>query len=401
MATLGQILEPRTLSRLITRKMAADKWLISFMGFGSANAGAGFEANSRNELNLGDGRFGHFHVFNTTRTVGQPRTPGAPAANVTPNPVGDVPFRYPRMFESIDLLGETLHNLSRIGEDGIRDVAGATYIQKQTDYLAQRAGNFRAALTLGMLRDELYVKTTGDMQYFDFDSTGSQYQVNFQMPDGTAADGLSHKDQLDMVTDGTNIIDTSWDDATANIPLHLAQIDAAFQQKYGGRLDYCICDSTTFNHVLSNDFVGQQAGIANKPFEEFEIATGVKEDGTPVHVKVARLACRPFLNWIVTDEGLEMGAPGTSDSDSAITFRKYVDANKVIFMPAPDGGPFKMQLGSEPVVEFDGGPEAVRFGNWAWSLKQTNSARTTIFSLDNCLPINDIPNSTAYGTVIF
>ena len=70
-------------------------------------------------------------------------------------------------------------------------------------------------------------------------------------------------------------------------------------------------------------------------------------------------------------------------------------------MPNVNIGTFSFQQGSEPIAEVNGGPETVRVGLSAWSTKSADPTGTSIFVLDNGLAINHIPNSVAYGTVVF
>jgi hypothetical protein len=378
MATIDKLLQPNVLARLVSRQMVAEQWILGFFGF---------EAGGRNEVNLGHGREGSYDVYNNTRDVGEGRVPGTAAAVIRPEPVGNVQFRYPRLYEQVPLLGERLHNLRRIGDAGARDTAGARMIELQTRNIAQRAANWRAAMTVGMLRDTLYFQRDGDSLYPSFTSTSAQYQVNFQQPSGNAS-------QLDMLGDG-DIIDTSWDNPSADIPSHVSKIDAAFQELYGGRLENVILQADVWQHVVNNDAVASQAGIANTPFRRFERVMGTRADGSPVNVRVAELVMIPGVTWYVTDEGVNLGTRASK------TFTKYAPDNGALFLPNPNMGNFFMQLGSEPVVEVDGGPETVRFGSYQWSNKTYNPPSTNLFSLDNALACNDIPNSVANGTVVF
>lgn len=378
MASIQQILQPIVLTKVISRQMAAEKWILQFMGM---------EPGGRNEEFFGHGRDGSYQVFNNTRQIGRSRAPGTAAAIAKPNPVGHVPITYPRMHEEIPLLAEHLHNLAQIGDPRVRDIAGQNYIQRQTRFQAQKAANWRAAMVMGMLRDELYVHTDGDDWTMNFTSSGAQYQINHQMPAG-------NKTQLDMLGGG-DIIDTSWDNPSADIPKHLNDIDAAFQQLYGGRLENVLVQGAVWQNIIKNDHVASQAGIANTPFRRFERVVGTREDGSPLNVAVGELTCRPGVLFYITDEGLDLGAPGSE------TFTKYVPDNGAIFLPNPDMGTFSMQLGSEPIAEFDGGPKTVRQGLSAWSKESSNPTVTEIFVLDNALAINHIPNSVANGTVVF
>jgi hypothetical protein len=56
-------------------------------------------------------------------------------------------------------------------------------------------------------------------------------------------------------------------------------------------------------------------------------------------------------------------------------------------------------MGSEPIAEYDGGPESVRVGLSAWSKKTSNPTATEAYVLDNCLPVNHDPHSIQNATV--
>lgn len=378
MASIAQILQPITLTKVVSRQMAAEKWILQFMGMAPGGAQEEF---------FGHGRTGSYQVFNNTRQIGRGRAPGVAAAVAKRNPIGQVPIVYPRMHEMIPMLAEDLHNLAKIGDPRMRDEAGADMIRRQTGFQAQKAANWRAVQVMGMLRDELFVHTDGDDWTMNFTTANSQFRINHQMPSG-------NKTQLNMLAAG-NIITTSWDNPSADIPNHLNGIDAAFQELYGGRLENIICTGAIWQHVINNDAVSSQAGIAASPFRRFERMVGTREDGSPLNVSVGEITARPGLLFYITDEGLDLGAPGSE------TFTKYVGANEAVFMPNVNIGTFSFQQGSEPIAEFDGGPETVRVGLSSWSKKSSNPTVTEIFVLDNGLAINHIPNSVAYGTVVF
>ncbi len=379
MASIQQILQPIVLTKVISRQLAAERWILQFMGF---------EPGGFNVENFGHGRTGSYQIFNNTRKTGRVRAPGTAAAMSSRERIGTVPFVYPRMHDSVPLLAEELHNLAQIGDPRMRDIAGSNYIQRQARVLAQKSANHRAVLALGMLRDTLYIHEQGDDWTLQFTSSGALTRINFNMP-------AANKTQLDMLGDG-NIITTSWDNPAADIPLHLSNVDAAFQELYGGRLENVLVTGNVWQNVISNDHVSSQAGIANTPFRRFERVVGTREDGSPINVGVGEIAARPGLTWYITDEGLDLGNPGN------LSFTKYIEPNNAIFLPDPRTGDiFSMMEGSEPIAEFDGGPETVRSGFSAWSVKKSNPTETTLFALDNALAINHVPVSTAYGTVIF
>jgi hypothetical protein len=60
-----------------------------------------------------------------------------------------------------------------------------------------------------------------------------------------------------------------------------------------------------------------------------------------------------------------------------------------------------MYEGSEPIAEYDGGPETVKVGFQAWSTKTSNPTNTNVFVLDNALAVNHVPDSIIYATPVF
>lgn len=381
MAALQQLLAPQVLTQVISQVAASSDWLINLFGVQPGGA---------NIMNFGHGRNGAYHVYDHVRKVAKGRAPGTAAGRRAANPMGRVDFTYPRMHDSVDLLAENLHNLGRIDDPAVRDTAGATMIQRQTDTLGELAANWRKAQLVGLLRDSLYINFDGDDEYITW-ATGSDPNVRYngRMPAG-------NKSQLDMLGAG-NIINASWATATTDIPGHIGLINAAFQQLCGGHLSAIIVGTKVWNYVINNDHVAAIHGSANAPFKVLE-----RESLDPMIANTMKNVYRAVLNvypditWYITDEGLDIGAPG------AETYSKIVGANDAIFLGLnPGDKAIGCYEGSEPIAEYDGGPEAVKVGLNAWSVKRANPTTTDLFVLDNALLVNHVPNSTAYGTVVY
>jgi hypothetical protein len=383
-ASLAQLLRRNVLTELISRQLSAEHWILQFLGM---------QPGGFNEIDHGHGRRGSYRVFNNTREIAKGRFPGTAAGSSPRNPLGEVGFNYLRMHDSITLPDEETFQFSRMDEEGVAD-GGAQYIAEQTRFLSEKAANFRVAAAVGMLRDQLYQHVVGDDIYYDFTSTGNQaLQIPFQMPD-------DNQNQLDnaMGSDSTqgDIIDTSWDNTSADIPSHVGQIDAAFQAVYGGRLENILLQNSMWQNVINNDKVATQSGIANVPFRRYERVAGTREDGSPFNVRVGELTNIPGVTWWITDEGLNLGAPGSE------AFVKYVPDNTAIFMGNPrQKSNFKMMISGERIAERPGGPKMVKRGFSAWSYSSFNPTAEVLFVLDNLLAINGIPNSVARGTVVF
>jgi hypothetical protein len=384
MVAIQNLLMPQTLTKVVSQQAATSDWLTNLFGV---------QPGGKNTLRYGHGRFGQFNIYNNVRKVAQMRAPGTAAGRRAPNPMGTVMFSYPRMFDSVELLAETLHNLGMITDPKERDSAGADMIRRQTDTLSQLASNWRKAMLIGHLRDQLYIGKAGDEEWFTFTSNESGalpiVQSNAQMPAG-------NKSQLNMLGGG-NIIDASWATETTNIPSHLMQINAAFQQLCGGHLNACICTQAVWSKVIINDHVAAIHGSAQAPFRVFEReALDPVLANTQKNVYRAVLNVLPDVTWYITDEVIDIGKPGSE------TTTKLVEDTKVLFIGhRPDDGTVGCYEGSEPVAEYDGATPVVKTGLSSWSVARSNPTKTDLFVLDNALTVSHIPNSRAYGTVIF
>lgn len=377
MASIQDILRPITLTKVISQIAATNDALLTWIGM---------QPGGRNEVNEGHGRQGSFRIYNHSRKVAQGRAPGTAAGRSARNPIGQVPFVYPRLHDSRALLAEELHNFSRIEDPRLRDEAGATFIKKQTQTLGEEGANWRTAMVVGMLRDSLYIVPDGDTWYWSYTNPGNGIRINFQMPAG-------NKTQLNMLGTG-NIIDASWATGSTNIPLHINRIQAAQAQLNGGQITDIIVSGIVWTYIIENDFIQGLAGSSNQPFtEDRELGTG--PDGRKLTERVGRVPAIPGVTFHITDAGLELGAPG------ATTFTKHIEDTGAVFMQDPSYGDYSMYLGSEPIAERDGGPKTVKTGFSAWSNETANPTTTNLFVLDNALAVNHIPNSIAYGTVVF
>lgn len=384
MAALQQLLAPQVLTNTISQVAASSDWLTNLFGV---------QPGGKNVLNFGHGRNGAYHIYNHVRKVARGRAPGTAAARGATNPMARVDFTYPRMHDSRSLPAEQLHNLGRIEDPATRDVAGAAMISRQTDTLGEMAANWRKAQLVGQLRDSLYIGLSGDDEYLSWtdpaSSTVGSVRINGRMPAG-------NKSQLNMLGTG-NIIDASWAVAGTNIPGHIGQINAAFQQLCGGHLAACICGTTIWNHVINNTKVAATHGSANAPFRILERAELDPVIGSTMkNVYRAVLNVYPDIVWYITDEGLDIGAPGSE------SYSKIVEDTKCLFVGFEPGDKILSAYeGSEPIAEYDNGPETVKVGLSSWSVKRSNPTSTDLFVLDNALVVNHVPNSVAYGTVVF
>lgn len=380
MASINEILSTKVTTRAISRVAASTSRMLYLFGMNPGGP---------NERSQGGRRFG-YDIFNDARTVATARAPGATSAIARRQAVGRVDGTFPRVAEKLPLLLEELHNYRRIGgSGGDLDKGGVEYVRRQQRYMGQRVANFRLLMMAGMMRGKLYAHrvSNGDDFYYDFTSSSGAYTLDFQIPSGNLS-------QLNMLGGG-NIIGTSWDDPTANIPDDLYQINAAFQELCGSTLEVVCVTSGMWKNIVNNDYVISIAGTANTPFTILQREDGNAENGMPRTTFVARLTGLPWVTFYITDEGLNLGVTGSE------TYTKFIGENNAWFGPAPNPDYFEMLLGSEPVSEGPNLEATERFGMHSYNVRSYDPASVHLHTLDNAMPALYVPKATAYGTVVF
>jgi hypothetical protein len=260
----------------------------------------------------------------------------------------------------------------------------------------QKASNWRIALTVGMLRDSLYIFQDGDNWNPTYTSTNAIHQINYRVPSGNKSQ-LNITDRVGTSVHGANILDVPWSSPGANIPLHFAKINQARSVQGVGPVRHVHCNSIVWQYAVNNDYFAAQAGISNPPFQLFQRETGTRPDGTPKHEYRGKFNALPEVEWHISDEGLELW----DGANSAFAFAKHWPDTVAVLMGEPVGDRYTLYQGSEPISEYDGGPETVRVGLSSWSKKTANPTATEVYVLDNALPVPHDPYDIDVATVVF
>lgn len=389
--SLHEMFAPQNVTGVVSREAAATSPILNFFGFApvkiSANGTVSDPAGGRQRrVPL---RQNQYDVFNDTRTVAPTVPPGARAVTSTRQKKGVVTYVLPHMYFKRPFLSEELSNLRMTGGQSTEfgQAAIADELRRQARHMGQQAANWRLILTAGMMRGKLYPHTSGEWTYYDFTSSGASYDpIDWRTPSGNL-------NQLDMLGTGA-LISGTWATTTNNIPLMLANIDSSQQQLTGLNVRYAMTSSAVWQYVISNDYVQEQAGTANRPFEVFQRETGNGLNGLPTSVQAGRLACRPFLDWIITDTTIDLGVPGSTTST------RFVGVNDVYFSPEPSADLYEMLVGKSPVVDRPGGQEKEVYGLYSWTMTHSDPAGREIYCIDNALPANYVPAAQAYATVV-
>ncbi len=183
-----------------------------------------------------------------------------------------------------------------------------------------------------------------------------------------------------------DIIDISWDQkATAKIVTDLLQINSAFEQLHGWPLEHVWLNSDTMAKFIDNDQLTSVAGTANTVFDRF-----VKEEAGFPDLQIVFKAV-PWVTFHIYDAPLE-------EED---TRTKIIPDDRAIFTASPDSQWLEWMEGSEIVAEniMDTGSE--RFGFHAWMERRTQPAAWELIGVDNGLPALYVPETVAFGTIVF
>lgn len=384
-ASLSELLSTKVTAKTVTQVAACTSEILGLFGFQGNDPGS----DGKNVRRIGHRKFG-VDVFNDARTSAMSSAPGTAARTTRRQKVARFEGEFPRFYEKLPLLLDELHNFRRIGGPASEyDDMGKDYVTKQQRYLGQRLANARLLLTAGMIRGALYEHQTGDDLFYNFDSVSPISTIDWNIPAG-------NKSQLNMLSTG-NIIDADWATAGTNIPLHLANINSAFQNLAGTNLKLILINSTTWQYIINNTAVARQAGTSATPFETFEREVGKGTNGRPLTNQMATLKACPFYKFVITDAIIEV--PTSNGSHMTTTTTKLIPDGYAWFGPEPTPELMEMLLGSEPVNEGYGKATSVQFGSYAWTKEIDDPACVCMYSLDNAIPVLYVPKATAYARV--
>lgn len=369
------VLAPSFVTKMVSRILVPGNTIQRFLGF---------EEGGRNvEDSPGDGvRQYSYDIFDNVRSIAKGRVPGTGPATVSLNPVGVNTVTIARAYEKLnDLSYEMLSNIRQIGANaGVQDKRGMRYLENQARYLQQRQTNFREFLSWAMLRGSCTITISGDDWIYTL--SGGTITLDWKIPSG-------NKSQLNMLGGG-NLISASWATAGTDIPGDLDNISAAFQQLVGAPLKWIMTDSYVFNNVMNNTAVKAQAGTSNTAFEQYTMTEEKAPDGSSTGLRKANLKCRPWIDWYITDAGIDVNG----------TFTKYFSGGEMALGVDLGLGFAKMQQGSELVKESPWAPPVLQRGFHAWLREWDEAARVELQTINNLVPELTVPKALAFGDCV-
>jgi hypothetical protein len=407
-SSLQEFLLPQSVLRVISRIKAGRGPLASWLGF-HANR---YEEDTvsisgPNTLRAPSSIRNHsYRIFDHTRVPMKFRPPGTGPGVVAANPMGNQQISICRFHQKIALNYEFLGNLSpMIGPNSNIDEGGKNYIAQQTTFLAEQGNNAIELMAAGMMRNSLYMISSGDNWLPSFAApTGTQYgfQVDFKIP-------ASNMNQLNMLGTG-NIITAPWNNADAPILDNIQQIIAAYAQLSRYRLTDIWINSTLWMSIITNTQVRNTAGSSNTPFAEYEstMEKGMEDTG-PANNYSAILRGQPTIKWHFCDDTLAFNTDidpsyllqpaGAVPSTAALN--KLIPDNMAIFCTEPNRNWTQLVYGGEWVVERPGMPASLRAGWHFWHEYHTQPSAIELICLLNAVPILYIPLVLAPAQVVY
>ncbi|MBL8824907.1 MAG: major capsid protein [Planctomycetia bacterium] len=330
-------------------------------------------------------RAGLYDIFDRPQDGVNVVGPGAPAELVAPQVVGQVAYRVARFHPAMLFKYDEMNQRRSIGQAAnVLDKGGATYVSNQANTLGLRTLNSLEIMTLGMMRDSLYLEPTGapDAYKLSFTAGTNPIRINFQMPAG-------NKLKLDMLGSG-DIVATSWDNLAAPILADLHAISAAFVKLCGRPLRKVMVNSKGWMNIINNTEVRTAAGTATSPYNSYEVNEEKMADGIRRATAKATLKTLPGVEFIINDEWITVA--GTA-------VQKIPDANA--FFCTDTNDVFKLGYYSEQIAEQPGQPPMFKDAFSTWWEHKSDPSGVKLYYLMNCIPMNLVPNASAWGTVVY
>lgn len=379
----------KTNTRIVSRVAAASSFLLSRFGMAPGGKNVGFSVQREDS----------YDVFNATRTIAQVRNPRSGSAPVNRQKAGSVRYAIPHSAEHQRILLPSVTNQRPLGGTGGEvDQNGQDEIARQQRYMGQRVANFRLALLGGLLRGKLYVQagsSNADEQYLSYTSSSNLMEINLGRHSGNEEDVDAHDkpgETGSAAMYSAAVFADKWDNGTVNIPKQLMLLNRTSKAQTGGSIELAVTGSGTWDYLVNNDFIRAQAGISNTPFDYIRRREGGDADnGLPPTEFEAKFPSMPWMNWLMSDEVVQMGTAGSE----AIT--SVIPPGYVWFGPDPQKTRDLMEMleTQELVREKAGAPAVLRRGVYAWvNDDEYDPPVAKLHTKDDALAVMYSPNMT-------
>jgi hypothetical protein len=383
---LSDILKPSVVTKIVSRIRTPATPLANFFGVGLGGSNV--------EQVTMPVRSYTYDIFDHTRRVANGRLPGVPAGSVAARSVGNNTVVLGRFAQKLPMDYHKISGIRSIGQHaGNIDRMGTSYVEKQAKELNRMFSNLREVLIGSLMRGGVwYYFAVGDDLVPSYTSSSALFGNDLQVPSSNKLIGGAFAAGLQMDT-GADTITATWATATNDIPLMLQKVDAGFQRQVGEPLRHVFCNHTVWNNVLQNTAVRQLAGTSATPFASWTLEQKKAQDGSPLGWQSARIKGLDWIEWHISNHGLDI-----YDGSSSYTFTKILPDDYALFCIEP-GDWLKGVEGSEVVKFNDWAPANVETGFKSWVMEKADPARFELHGLDNVALELNIPKAVAVARV--
>lgn len=396
MANLSRafLFHAKTNTRVVSRVAATSKWLLARFGMGPGGRNIGFSKQREDS----------YDIFNATRKLAEVRNPKAGSAPVNRQKAGSVHYAIPHFAEHQRMTIAEVRNQRPIGGTGGEiDETGQNELGRQQRYMGNRIANSRLAMLGGMLRGALYVHTgasNADSMYLSYTSASNLMEINFGRHAGNegtidAHDRPGEDGSVAMFSEP--IFNDPWDNGTVDIPNQFMTLNRVSKIQTGSLVELALMSSATWKYLVNNDHIRAQAGISNKPFEYIRRREGASDnDEMPTEFE-ARFPAIPWMNFVMSDEVIEIGPPGSE------TLTQIIPPGYIWCGPDPlrHRDLVEMLEYDEPVRERAGVAAVPRRGVYAWvNEDEYDPPVQKLHTKDDALPVMYSPNSSYWIKVL-
>jgi len=343
------------------------------------------------------GRHTGWDLFHATRSVAGVRAPRSGPATRDRKPYGSKSAQLLRLHEKMVIFDEDLMRYRPAGAPiGSIDDGGKAYVRQQLGYFSQVFRNTREWVVSRMFRGGFGVKSVGDeLRLCEFSDSDAIFKVDYELPAG-------HKDQLDVTGSG-DIIDTSWDDASADIVSQITKLDVQAERVSGYPTRHIWLNGNTAYYLFENTQLASIRGTSVRIFDtlsrrEIDPASKLPDTGYDIV-----FGAMPLHRFHVYNGGLV--APGTAENYASqiasANYQFFIPDNYAIITPEPSPDWCEMHSGSEYIRENVTSQMREVYGMNAWSTPVIDPPGQEVKMVDNFLPVLYIPRALFYAEVIF
>lgn len=313
-----------------------------------------------------------------TRNLGRFTEYGAPSLRLDQKGISTVPVVLLHEFNHITMDPTVLINLRQMESYAPQNM-GEEEIGRQTMSVAQRFQNTRTASIHSLLANgTIWYDSSGNLLP---SSSGAMVTADF----GVAA---SHKSQLNAEGTG-NIISTSWDNPTANIPGQLRALQDAAARITGFPIKYAVYGRNVPEYLSANDYIAEFWYRAERQRTEYLEGNTLPREMLDI-------------TWVPGHRAFYEDSAGTNQQffgADTVTFFPEVDRNWYEVFEGSYPVPTSLNIAGEGLAAAENLKEVVGMGGYGRIIDDPVTIKVNYF--DTFLPLIKLPDAVFIATVKF